>query len=509
MIADKQNAVALYVRVSTQDQADAFSLDAQEFTLREDARRRGKWVYQVYRDAGASGFREDREAFNQLMQDAKQGCFQEVVVWTVSRVARKLSYLLSIIETLQQHGVALISVTENFQADTPAGKMVLSTMGAIAEMQRTSWLEASRLGMARRNREGYWSGGVPLGYTMHEAIASGRGGELVIVPGEADTVRRIFTLYDQGLGYKAIVNRLNAENLTTKTGSRFAVCAVKNILENALYAGTVTMGGVEAPGVHEAIIPDNLWQRVQERLVRHAKPTVKTINRTYLLSGLLRCPVCGSGMVPAHSKNRRQDGTFRITHYYQCGSYLNKGKAACRANSVRADQAEAKVLAWLQDILTSPFWARRVADTLRLRQQAALTPHRREREQMEGRITGIEKQQKELLDRYESGKLARDSFFEEAKRLKAQKEELATKISTAGTMQAQILWTLTDIKACFRQFGKVLDQATDSQKLQLLRSLLEAIQVNEMREVAKLVLKVPLPETGHDTTILLPLTQAQ
>jgi predicted site-specific integrase-resolvase len=94
--------IALYVRVSSEAQVDGYSLDAQEAVLRREAKRRNLQVYQVFRDEGVSGFKEDRRGLNQLLQNARQGCFNEVWVWTISRVSRKLSYLLTVLEELRK-----------------------------------------------------------------------------------------------------------------------------------------------------------------------------------------------------------------------------------------------------------------------------------------------------------------------------------------------------------------------------------------------------------------------
>ena len=150
----KEQQVALYVRVSTEDQVEGHSLAAQEALLRNDAKLRGKLVHKVYQDAGVSGVREDRKGLNELLRDAKKGCFGEVLVWTVSRVSRKLSYLLHIVEELKSLGIAFRSISEQFDITTPMGQFALTMMGAVAQMQRESWMESSHISMEKRAKSG-------------------------------------------------------------------------------------------------------------------------------------------------------------------------------------------------------------------------------------------------------------------------------------------------------------------------------------------------------------------
>ncbi len=486
----KEQQVALYVRVSTEDQVEGHSLAAQEALLRNDAKLRGKLVHKVYQDAGVSGVREDRKGLNELLRDAKKGCFGEVLVWTVSRVSRKLSYLLHIVEELKSLGIAFRSISEQFDITTPMGQFALTMMGAVAQMQRESWMESSHISMEKRAKSGRWGGGMMLGYQMVPDEEDPRGGgKLEIVPDEAETVKNIFTMYADGLGYKAIVNRLNAEGKVGKNGSAFTNNTVRGILANAVYVGKTRFGDEYYDGIHEPIISEEIWTVVQNIMNNRSKPVRKKIDREYLLSGVLKCPVCGNGMIPTHTKNRRSDGSYRYNYYYACGAYLNRGSAACKPNSVRADNAEDKVMAWLQEFLTSPFWLRRVAESIRQRYEAIAKPRLDERKQAEERLANIAKSQSELLRRYEDDVLDRESFMAEMQRLKAEKEGWQAELTNSGPVaEVSASWSMDDIRGAFRSFRQVLVQAKADQKRQLIRNLIASIKVNAERQVSELEL---------------------
>ena len=228
------------------------------------------------------------------------------------------------------------------------------------------------------------------------------------------------------------------------------------------------------------------------RLCEQTKPVQKVIDHEYLLSGVLKCPACGSGMVPTHTKNRRKDGSYRINHYYACGAYLNKGSTVCKAHSVRAVDADAKVLTWLQEFLTSPFWLRRVSAAICQQYEQAVLPQIEQREQAERKLSELGRQSKELLRRYEEGFLDKPAFLAAMGELAAEKESWQAALTkSTPTAEQPDCWSEADIRAAFRVFQKVLLQAKPEQKRKLIRQLAHRIYVNEERQVAGIDLQLP------------------
>ena len=497
----KEHQVALYIRVSTEDQIEGHSLAGQETMLRNDAKLRGKLVYRVYQDAGVSGVQEDRKGLNELLRDAKKGHFGEVLVWTVSRISRKLSYLLQVVEDLKSLDIAFRSISEQFDITNPMGQFALTMMGAVAQMQRESWMESSHIGMEKRAQSGRWGGGRMLGYQMVPDAEDPRGGgKLVIVPEEAETVKDIFTMYADGLGYKAIVNRLNVAGKVGKNGRAFSSSTVRAILVNAAYVGKTRFGNEYHDGIHEPIISEEVWNFVQERISSRSTPVRKLVNREFLLSGLLRCPVCGSGMIPKHTRNRRSDGSYRYHYYYACGAYLNGGASVCKANSVLADNAEEMVITWLNEFLTSPFWRHRVAEAIQQRYETIAKPKLNERKQAEQYLTNIAKSQSEILRSYEDDVLDRESFMAEMQRLKAEKEDWQAKLMESEPVTtSSTCWSSEDVRGAFRSFRQVLVQAKADQKRQLIRNLIARIKVNAKRQVSEFELNL-MPTLAADGT---------
>ena len=315
-------AVALYLRVSSNDQINGFSLEAQEAVLREEVETKGKWVFKVYCDAGISGAKQDREGLLALLRDASTNCFGEVLVWTISRISRNLKHLLTVVEELKGSGIAFRSLSENFDLTGPMGQFTLTMMGAVAQMQRESWMESSKIGMVKRAKSGRSNGLTVLGYqSVPDPDDPKGGGKLLIIPKEADIIRQSFQLYAQGMGYRAIANRLNEAGHTGKNGRPFGLISIQTILSNPLYVGMIRFASEKYTGLHEPIVSNELWNLAQERRKQQSKVETKKIKREYLLAGPLKCPVCGSSMIPTHTSHKNKNGSRRWYYYYSCSAY--------------------------------------------------------------------------------------------------------------------------------------------------------------------------------------------
>lgn len=222
------STVALYIRVSTDEQVDGYSIDGQMDMLKAFCRRHNLTLYKAYIDAGKSAKSiQGRPLLQQLLVDAQQGCFQNVLVWKLNRLSRNHSDLLHMVKILNKSNVGIKSVTEDINTDTTMGSFVVQVLSAIAELEREQICDNVRLAVQERNRQGCWnSGNMVLGYRWHKNPDPGQQ-QLEVVEPEAELVRTIFTMYADGLGYKAITKRLNAAGYLTKKGLAFGIAGVR------------------------------------------------------------------------------------------------------------------------------------------------------------------------------------------------------------------------------------------------------------------------------------------
>jgi DNA invertase Pin-like site-specific DNA recombinase len=179
----------LYVRVSTGSQ----DTKAQEMALKEYVERRGWQVFEIYRDT-ISGIKEDRPGLNALLNDCRKGHLDLAVTWKCDRLARSVLHLLRTVEAFEQAGVGFISASEAIDTSSPAGKMVLTVLGAAAALERSIIGERVRLGIQRARKEGRRLGRPPVKKLSAEEIT-----EIRVARAKGITLRTLATQYGASL----------------------------------------------------------------------------------------------------------------------------------------------------------------------------------------------------------------------------------------------------------------------------------------------------------------------
>jgi DNA invertase Pin-like site-specific DNA recombinase len=159
----------IYARVSTPDQ----HIETQLYQLRELAARRGFEVVHEYTDIGVSGSKARRKGLDELMADAHRRKFSIVLVAAFDRVARSVKHFLTVVDELNDLGIEFVSARENIDTSGPMGRMFVTIIGCIAELERSLIVERIKAGMRRRKLEGYSLGRAPLSVD-HQSLARDR-----------------------------------------------------------------------------------------------------------------------------------------------------------------------------------------------------------------------------------------------------------------------------------------------------------------------------------------------
>ncbi|MGP0585557.1 recombinase family protein [Paenibacillus timonensis] len=497
----KDNAllVALYIRVSTEEQIEGYSLDAQREALLEYCRMNGLKAHKVYVDAGRSGKSiEGRPAIRELLDDAQDENFKQVACLRLNRLSRSLSDLLYIVELLDRHGIALRSLTEDLQTDTPMGKFALQMIGSVAEHERRQIGQNVRLGMQRRNRLGKWNGGNQvLGYQWITHTIDPRLSYCEVIASEAEVVNYIYRLYASGYGLKAIVNRLNSSGRRTKRGKAFHSATVKGILTNANYIGKITYTNengkrITVDGEQTPIVPTELWEEVQQRLSERSCPVNKQISRPFPLSGLLKCPKCESSMIPTHVVRNRKNGARAINYYYVCSRYNSGGSAVCQPNHIGADVAEEWVNEQVMYFLAHPFIAERLTEEIKQRRDNKLLPLRQRLERIEANLASLQSRSLRCYELFEDGHIDIKELGERLEVIRSEtshfeddRQQLARLIS----QQPDLDMPEDKIRKMLDNFRPLLQSASPEQHKKLYRGLIEKIVVPQNRDIAKAIIK--------------------
>ncbi len=308
-----------------------------------------------YDDGGYSGGSMDRPALQQLLADIDNGKIDTVVVYKVDRLTRALADFAKIIERFDARQVSFVSVTQQFNTTTSMGRLTLNVLLSFAQFEREVTGERIRDKIAASKRKGMWMGGtLPVGYDLCDR-------KLVINRQESAQVKRIFELYLE-LGCVAkLKEHLNQEGCkskirTSRSGQRtggksYARGALYCLLQNPIYIGKIRHRDAIFDGQHKAIIPQQLWDSVQERLKTNGinRRTGKNAKSASLLVGLLY-DTEGTRFIPSSTDRRGK----RYRYYVSQSAVQNSAKRRSSPIRLPAKEIEDIVCSRLQSLLNSP-----------------------------------------------------------------------------------------------------------------------------------------------------------
>ena len=361
----KKKLVGGYIRVSTERQVEGYSIEGQITQIEQYCQFNGYELVDIYADRGISGKSMNRPELQRMLNDAKNGKLDCVMVYKTNRLARNTSDLLTIVEELHRQNVEFFSLSERMEVKNSTGKLMLQILASFSEFERNTILENIYTGQRQRALKGYYQGNLPLGYNN---IPDNKK-ELMINQHEANIVKYIFESYAKGHGYRKIANALNHKGYVTKKGNPFSISAVTYILSNPFYIGKIQFAKykdwndkrrkglndkpVIAEGKHTPIISQSLWDKVQARKRQVSEKPQVHGKGTNILTGIISCPQCSAPMAASNTTNTLKDGTKKRIRYYSCSNFRNKGSKVCSANSVRADVIEKYVMDQILEIVKS------------------------------------------------------------------------------------------------------------------------------------------------------------
>lgn len=304
----EKTKVYIYTRVSTAMQIDGYSLDAQKARMKAYADFNDYQIVGEYEDAGKSGKSiEGRASFCKMMDDIKSGKdgVAYVLVFKLSRFGRNAADVLSTLQVMQDFGVNLICVEDGIDSSKDAGKLMISVLSAVAEIERENIRVQTMEGRIQKAREGRWNGGfAPYGYRLVDGV-------LQINEDEAPAIRTIFGQYvntDTGAnGLSKYLETHGFQKLARQNGTSplFSATLIRAILKNPVYCGKIAFGRRKlekihgtrneyhqvpqenyllVDGLHEGIVSEELWNTAQVKLLAQSK-RYEPVNRSKMQRG--------------------------------------------------------------------------------------------------------------------------------------------------------------------------------------------------------------------------------
>ncbi len=340
-MAEKLLRCAVYTRKSTEDglEQEFNSLDAQYEACAAYAlsQRHEGWtvVPERYDDGGFSGGNMDRPGLKRLLADVEAGRVDIILLYKIDRLTRSLSDFSRIVDVLDRAKASFVSITQSFNTTTSMGRLTLNMLLSFAQFEREVTGERIRDKIAASKRKGIWMGGqVPLGYRV-------RNRKLVVVPEEAAQVRHIMERYLALGSVPALATELYRDGYRTKVqkgasgphrgGCEYRRGTLYHLLSNRIYRGMIVHRGEAFEGEHQAIVDENLWERVQAMLRGNASGSSRrrAAGQPSLLIGLLRDEE-GRPMTPSHSGKARNTQRYR---YYTTRPDALDGKPSSRVSA--------------------------------------------------------------------------------------------------------------------------------------------------------------------------------
>jgi site-specific DNA recombinase len=510
-------AIAIYARVSTEEQQQRQSIRTQIEFAQRHCELHELVVYRTYSDDGISGTvaLAERPEGSQLVRDARLGKFDRVLLFRLDRLGRVTRQILESVADLEKSGVRVVSLTEAFDAGTPAGQLMLTMLSGFAAHEHAVIRERCMAGTLRVAEAGAWLGGVvPFAYRK---VGEKRDAHLVIsddpIPGlamsEAEVIREVFRMASvEHKSCRIIAARLNALNIPcayvrddrlTMRGKRLERTAgiwragrVRGLLTNKTYMGVHEYGKRSTSGRDiisrqvPALVTEAVWEKAQQTLRDNFTFSPRGARNQYLLRGLIKCGLCGHNYVgvAANRPNGRHES------YYKCNMshtpILYAGHGRCQAKAVRGDLLEAQVWADVETFLRNPEPILAQLHT-RLESDAQCSDQiRKQVARLEGLLTQKGTERSRVVGLYRRGRLTdadldaqMEEIGKEETALETQLAELRGRIAGADSIGANI----TSAQALLAKLRKRLDAPVSwEMKRRLVEVLVAGIKVDTFEE---------------------------
>lgn len=432
------NAV-IYARYSHQNQNEQ-SIEGQLKDCYAFAEQEGYTVIGEYIDRARTGRSEDRPEFQRMIKDAEKKKFQFIIVWKLDRFARNRYDSAIYKARLKRYGVKVLSAMEKI-TDSPEGIILEGMLESLAEFYSANLSQNVKRGQRETMAKGRWCGGsVPYGYKVED-------GRLVADERTAPVVRYLFEQYAAGVSKKEILKVLSARGVKSATGKPLGYSSFQHVLPSTTYIGKYIWSGQEIEGCADAIIDEQTFYKVQERLKAVARaPAAGKAKVEYQLQGKIYCGHCGARMIGESGYGR--NGTHYT--YYTCAT--RKKSRSCDKRNEKKDFVEWYVVEQTIEYVLSP-------ERVHIIAQAVVDQYDKEFnsdavQDLERQLDRVSADIRGLVDSLISASTkSRPYIFERIDELEMQREDLEQDL-VGLRAAAGIRYTAKEVEAWMRQFCK-------------------------------------------------------
>jgi len=506
-------ALAIYARVSTEEQRERQSIRTQVEFGERYCHLHSLAAYRIYSDDGVSGTvpLDQRPEGSQILRDARCGKFDQLLVYKLDRLGRETRLILNAVADLEKVGVRIRSMTEEFDTGTATGRLMLTMLSGFASHEREVIRERSIAGTNRVAEAGAWLGGiVPYGYRK---VGEKQDARLAVaedpIPGlamsEADVIREVFRMAAvERESCRVIAARLNDlrvpcayvrdDRLTLRgkrkerTSGLWLPGRIRALITNKTYMGVHEFGkrtdrerSVISRPV-PAIVTEEVWRKAQANLKAHFLFGARSARNQYLLRGLIKCGMCGLTYVgvAANRPNGKREFYYRCNGAHSPSIYSGRGR--CQSKAVRGDLLEQQVWSDVEAFLRNP---EPVLEQLQARLESDAKDSeqiRRQVSRLDGLLAQKAAERSRVVGLYRRGRLDEadlDAQMEEIGKeetaLEAQAAELRSRIAGAESIGA----TISSAQALLERLRRRLDEPVSwDHKRRLIEVLVAGVRVD-------------------------------
>ncbi len=495
---------ALYARVSSDRQDVDLSVSAQLRALKEYARANGYSVAREYVDEAESGRVADRPQFREMIEEGSkpQAPFEVILVWKFSRFTRKREHAVAFKAQLRRKGIRVVSITEQAE-DNATGRLLEGIIESVDEYYSENLAQEVVRGMREAASRGFFLGSkAPFGYRKIKVLDGPKERPtLEVDPATAPVVKEIFEKSLRGSGLKELCKELNDRGITNR-GKRWYKGTLHYVLRNEAYTGTAVWGktskGDKAPdpvrveGAWPALVSRELFDDVQHAMSERA-PKVQRPGRVgsrYLLSGLLRCGVCGK---PYRAQGAKS-GRFA---YYICGTLFTEGAGTCSARYLSAPKVEDFIVDKIRERILNEETITELVTLVAEEIDAIAGEMSGRLEVVEAELEDVRRRLEKLYEAIETSELTLEVLSPRIFSLRHREEQLESARDDAERQleHRRVELPTTDaIREYVADFREFLKEGTIPERKALIRNFVEGIEV--MGDEATLTYTVPMPSDG-------------
>ena len=495
---------ALYARVSSDRQDVDLSVSAQLRALRDYARANGYAVAREYVDEAESGRVADRPQFREMIDEGSRpkAPFEVILVWKFSRFTRKREHAVAFKSMLRRKGIRVVSITEHAD-DSPTGKLMEAIIESVDEFYSENLAQEVIRGMREAASRGFFlSSNAPFGYRKIKVSDGAKERPtLEVDPATAPVVQEVFESSLRGNGLKEICKELNDRGITNR-GKRWNKGGIHYLLTNEAYTGTAVWGRksrgekaadpVRAEGAWPALVPRETFDEVQ-RGMRVRAPRVQrpgTVGSKFLLSGLLKCGVCGR----SYSGQGAKSGQFA---YYICGTLYREGARTCTARYLNAPRLETFVVEKIRERILNEETIVALVATVAEEIDALAGELAGRLEIIDAELSDVRKRLERLYEAIETSELTMEVLAPRILSLRHREEQLEAARDDAKRRLEQrrvALPKTEEIVEYVADFRAFLKNGSFPERKALIRNFVEGIEV--VGDEATLTYTVPMPSDG-------------